>query len=110
MSKHKLLINSSFATSLLVFRVFNKHPCTAQADDLNYRKESKDKIALPVLYIQRSLGVPHLSLLQLLVVALSQAHCLCTGQSNEAISGFNLQGGEVVRIERDVSELQRNGR
>lgn len=95
---------------LWVFRVLNKHPCTAQADDLNYRKESKDKIALPVLYIRRSLGVPHLSLLQLLVVALSQAHCLCIGQSNEAISGFNLQGGEVIRIERDVSELQRNRR
>lgn len=44
-----------------VFRVLNKGPCTAQADDLNYRKESKDKIALPVLYIRRSLGVPHLS-------------------------------------------------
>lgn len=94
----------------LNFYVLNKHPCTGQADDLNYRKESKDNIALLLLYIRRSLGVPHLSLLQLLVVALSQAHCLCIGQSNEAISGFNLQGGEVIRIERDVSELQRNGR
>jgi len=63
-----------------------------------------------VLYIRGSLGVPHLSLLQLLVVTLSQgqAHCLCTGQSNEAISGFNILRREVIRIERDVSELQRN--